>query len=420
MKSNFFLDTRGSLATLVALMAPVLLGFGALAVDIGSWHLTKRAMQTAADTAAISASEVLADGGTAAEAEAAGKQSAAANHYGEADGNTITISADTGSERATATISRPADLFLSRIIMGDEEHKIEATATAGPQESAPVCLLGLQGFDTGITENGGSATTDIWGTNCAIQANSSDSTALSTNGKNALIQGASVCANYSAPPTGNDVPNSDPPAYSCPPILDPFPEQLEPEWDGQASTCPSSMAPDPTVYSTYVLIHSGCYRNNDLKYSKKLVFETGGTFYLYNSSIQITGGNVDAVGVSVTFFLYGDSTMDLSGTRDMYLTAKPITSSTFPNILIAADASNVDDMTGGQSGDSKFGGSDNAYLSGIIYLPKQDVRVGGTGNVVATNASIVGNTITVVGNGQLTITAPDDGAPKRTAVLLLN
>jgi hypothetical protein len=416
---SFIRNRRGGVATVVALMAPALMGFGALAVDLGSWHATKRSMQTAADTAAIAASWVMVDGGSSTDAIAAGKASAAANGFSEADGNVVNVVIDGSNDRATATITRDADLFLAGMFFEDDP-QIVASAVAGPQNSAPVCLLGLQGFDTGITENGGSASTDIWGTNCAIQANSSDSEALRTNGTNALIEGLSVCANYAEPPTGNDIPNSVPAAHSCSPILDPFPTQLAPEWNGTAASCPTSMAPTPTETSSQVTLHGGCYINDDKNIPKNLIFETGGTFFLHNSSLKLTGGNNNATGVNITIFLYGNSTIDLSGSKTLNLKAKPTTSTSYPNILIAADASNTTDMRGGSSADSSFGGSSDSELRGIIYLPKQDLRVHGTASLVATDSSIVANTITVVGNGQLTITAPANGSPTRTAVMLLN
>src|SRR5271155_4816837 len=48
-------DDRGVTAMLVAITLPVLLLFGALAIDTGAWFTTKRQIQSAADAAALSA-----------------------------------------------------------------------------------------------------------------------------------------------------------------------------------------------------------------------------------------------------------------------------------------------------------------------------------------------------------------------------
>ena len=46
--------STGAVAVLTAIMIPVLLGFVSLGTEVGHWYLTMRAMQGAADAAAIS------------------------------------------------------------------------------------------------------------------------------------------------------------------------------------------------------------------------------------------------------------------------------------------------------------------------------------------------------------------------------
>src|SRR3546814_13161443 len=48
-------DQRGAIAVITALALPVLLGFAALGVDVAGWYAQARAIQTAADAAALSA-----------------------------------------------------------------------------------------------------------------------------------------------------------------------------------------------------------------------------------------------------------------------------------------------------------------------------------------------------------------------------
>src|SRR3546814_12559781 len=47
-------DQRGAIAVITALALPVLLGFAALGVDVAGWYAQARAIQTAADAAALS------------------------------------------------------------------------------------------------------------------------------------------------------------------------------------------------------------------------------------------------------------------------------------------------------------------------------------------------------------------------------
>src|ERR1700730_8269424 len=52
---DFRNDQRGTIAVMAGLSATVLVGFGALAIDVGSWQGAQRAVQGAVDAAAYSA-----------------------------------------------------------------------------------------------------------------------------------------------------------------------------------------------------------------------------------------------------------------------------------------------------------------------------------------------------------------------------
>src|SRR5580704_3614821 len=52
---DFRNDERGAIAIMAGLSAAVLVGFAALAIDVGSWRAAQRSMQGAADAAAYSA-----------------------------------------------------------------------------------------------------------------------------------------------------------------------------------------------------------------------------------------------------------------------------------------------------------------------------------------------------------------------------
>lgn len=61
-KGRFFASEKGSVMILVALMMTVLLGFGALAIDVGDLYFTRRQMVTAADAGALAGARELAVG----------------------------------------------------------------------------------------------------------------------------------------------------------------------------------------------------------------------------------------------------------------------------------------------------------------------------------------------------------------------
>jgi len=113
----FAADRRGTTMILVALCLPVLVGAMGLSAEVSYWYLRQRAMQNAADAAAIAAAT---NGGTSYISEA----KAVAAQYGFQDGNgNIVVSV---SKTATAagctsncysvTISDDVPLFLSQAV----------------------------------------------------------------------------------------------------------------------------------------------------------------------------------------------------------------------------------------------------------------------------------------------------------------
>jgi uncharacterized membrane protein len=73
---TFARDARGSTAILAALTAVAAIGFGALAIDTGSFFYERRKLQTASDLAAIAAA------GDLQQARAAALATLALNGYG--------------------------------------------------------------------------------------------------------------------------------------------------------------------------------------------------------------------------------------------------------------------------------------------------------------------------------------------------
>ena len=69
-RPTFGRDERGAVAVIAAASGAVLLGFGALAVDMGSIYLQSRKLQGMADLAAIAAARDLANAQAAAQATA--------------------------------------------------------------------------------------------------------------------------------------------------------------------------------------------------------------------------------------------------------------------------------------------------------------------------------------------------------------
>jgi hypothetical protein len=182
-------DQDGNIVVISAFMIPVLLGAFGLGFEGAHWYQARRAMQNAADSAALAASM---NGGTNYDAEA----KAVTAQYGYADGvndvvvtvsNTATCPAG-GADCYSVNISKPIPLYLMPLVGYQGDATVDgsraklitalaiATASSDPRE---YCILALasSGTTTGIRTNG-SPNADLQ--HCNVMSN----TASDCNGHN--------------------------------------------------------------------------------------------------------------------------------------------------------------------------------------------------------------------------------------------
>lgn len=137
-------DRRGNVLVMTALALPVLVGMTGLALEGANWYQVKRAMQNAADTAAVAAAT---NGGSSYLAEA----QAVASQYGFTNGADHTdVSASNraacpagGSDCYSVTISRKIPLIFARII-GFTGNTAAGEASAVSLSSMAVAKQGRQ------------------------------------------------------------------------------------------------------------------------------------------------------------------------------------------------------------------------------------------------------------------------------------
>ena len=159
---NFAKDERGAVAIIAGLALTVLIGIVGLAVDVGMWYRTNRALQNAADAAAIAAPQ---NGTGSYQSEA----KAVAAQYGFVDGTSgITVTAlnnqtcPSGSTDCyKVTIAQAsAPLFFSAVL-GISAPALSGAAMATGGTTHNYCLLTLAGLsghssNTGIQADGSS------------------------------------------------------------------------------------------------------------------------------------------------------------------------------------------------------------------------------------------------------------------------
>src|ERR1035437_6959712 len=157
-------DQRGTIAVMMAFLLPILVGGLGLGFEVSNWYLQTRAMQNAADSAAIAAAT---NGGSNYDVEA----KAVAAQYGFVDGtNNVTVSASNtatcpagGNTCYSVTITGLDALYLSQVVgfngdttvNGPKQPTLSSTAIAAQAiVQWPLCLLALNTTGTALRTNG--------------------------------------------------------------------------------------------------------------------------------------------------------------------------------------------------------------------------------------------------------------------------
>ncbi|MEE8168957.1 MAG: TadE/TadG family type IV pilus assembly protein [Phycisphaerae bacterium] len=191
----FARDTSGAIAIMVVLLVPVLFGFLGIAVDVGLWYAQKRALQTAADAAAISGAVELANNNTDAGAETAAVNDATRNGFDPADGSLITVNIPpaTGPNAGNAgsvevIITRPMQLLFSQVfhfIRGEQfatTAQVRAVANTVVQDE--FCMVALDPTAQRAIDVSGQAEVEL--DNCGLGVNSNADNAVNVVGNGSI------------------------------------------------------------------------------------------------------------------------------------------------------------------------------------------------------------------------------------------
>ena len=222
----------GQVLPLVAACIVVLLGFTALAVDLGMAWTIKRHMQTAADAAAVAAATALYNGGTYTSATTAAQDSATLNGFTNGSDNvTVTAAEPTTSPYNTISyvqvnVAQSVPTYFLRAL-GYSALNIGAQAIAGT-ESGGACVYALdpsRASAIGVTGN------FSVNASCGVLDDSSSASAFTATG-NGNFTATSIGVVGSSPgysdtgnvtlsptPVTNIVPGGDPLSYIAAPSV---------------------------------------------------------------------------------------------------------------------------------------------------------------------------------------------------------
>jgi Flp pilus assembly protein TadG len=392
-------DQRGNTVVPMAIAMPVLIGMMGLAGESSYWYLHQRAMQNAADAAAIAAAM---NGGPsyAAEAEAVAAQ------YGFSGGNVkITVTNPTTATNCTGqcysvTITDAVPLYISEVIgykgtttinNNQPATQLAATSIAKTAVDYPYCILALGGSGAqGITSNG-AAKANLQG--CTVMSNTSASCSHNLNASIGDAHGTNSGCGITQ--------HSNVPAVS-----DPYAKLASQIPQNTCATYPQEpqKKKDPPLPASNQL--NGLYNWNGNEIMCGDVQLTGNTTISGNAVLVIENGRLDLngftlTGASLTIVFSGANNaiyqhiITGSGTLDV---AAP-TSGAWSGIAIYQDPALTTNV------DMSYAGNTPTWnLTGLVYLPHASVTFSGTVNKSSNGATCFGlvvDNITISGTGNL-------------------
>lgn len=388
---------RGAAMPLIGVSLPVILGAGAIAVDIARLASTRGELQAAADVAARVAAWEIPDLDAAEETAIsyAEENMPVGLHgsvlqqddvtFGDWDPDNRTFTVDNASPNAVRVVTRRAEVNNNAValifapVFGDRLGDVSTEAIGALLANHQACVLALSPSGTGITISGN---VSITAKQCGFAANSTDPDAtVVTNGSAAS---AELLTLYSAGGIDDQqgiITTTEPMVVGTGrPLQNPYAERDDDIADEIAGASDSSTKNVNSTPSNNVTLEPGRYPNGyDFKGDVQL--EPG--VYVMSGDVKI-GSQANVTGDDVTIIM-DDSDINVSGGPNVDLTA-PSSGATSGMVLARQGASSSSDLAG----------NTDLVFDGAIYMPDTDLNFRGTSGSTGC-LQIVTNTVEFAG-----------------------
>jgi Flp pilus assembly protein TadG len=398
---------HGQTTTLMALIMGIfMLGFLALALDVGYLFREKRKAQAAADAAALAAAEELSSGNFSNEQTVANAMAKLNGFDPNASSNpaTVTVGTPTTGNYANSTstyveadVTKPIPtFFLNFFRRASSPITVSARAVAGGGQVSPtcICLEGQSGNDLSVTNSGAIQAADC---GITVDSNGGNAVAVSQSGSiNALSLGTISSTWYNSSNINNGgsissttrvVPGI---ATQCKPTITPpaLPNGT-PCYDNpiQGWTAANNYTGAYTLPLTGETSVNGvvCFNSLDTSQSSSVTFSPGYTYYIKGNFT--TGGGAPLTATNGTFYVGGN--VNIANGVTARLSAPTAGTNQEPQTLFYAMGSSVN-----------IAGGSNSSFSGLVYAPNAAVTLNnGTGTTL--NMDFVAQTLTMTGSAKL-------------------
>ncbi len=394
---DFFRCERGNALILATAVIPMLVGAGAVGIDVAGWALAKRQLQRSADSAALAGAIALQWPRPAKEAAERDLQLNNQVPFSSTPviENAPTVGPYKGQMKAVRVQlqTAPRLTFVSYFMPGTTAINAEATAAVVPDPR--FCMVALENSMTtpGVTFDGSTAMS----LDCGVGANSQASPAIDAQGASS-VNATTVAAIGSVPRTANYSSGTEVLSYQ-PPIVDPYAGL--PAASSYATKCTGATAlvVDGNKKAN---VKPGCFAGMTLKVEVNF---GPGTYVINDASMVVESGAI-LTGENVTFILTGSDptkigTVTINGGANLSLSPNS-SNKELLGILFYQDSR-------APSGLNSFSGNSTSKLSGSLYFPKQTVKFTGNSGMNTNCLRIVARTLAFTGNGS--VTSNCSGAP---------
>jgi hypothetical protein len=400
---RFARDTGGGVMIWTGIGMPVVLGVSGLGLDSAMWYLERRVMQSAVDTAAISAALTKAGGGDQSEINAAVTKALADNKFTVKADDTVAVNIpptsgpNTGNDTAVEiVIRRKADVFLSHLIRNTPVH-IRTRAVAGAVPVGRHCIVALDEDADSAVLFTGTADANIA---CGVASNSKSSRAIHVGGKAVLkADPAQAYGDIYVEGTAT-LETIHPPQPRSPRVPDPFGTEGRDIQMPLTGVC--DPAPDLSGSSGTINLVPGHYCG-DLLIENKTVNLAPGTYIIEDGDLRVKAGSV-VTGDGVTFVFKGSNPsqvgiFEITSNSEFNVTAP--TSGDYAGIVIYTDqTANSNDGSGNPFTNYLYGGA-SMGMKGAIYSPSRKVEFTGGSGTSSECLYLIARLVTVTGNATI-------------------
>jgi Putative Flp pilus-assembly TadE/G-like len=376
----------GQILVLASMSMIALIGFAALAVDIGYMYSTRRTMQTAADAAAIAAANAL-QGTNSGSYQTAATDVATLNGFTNGqNGVTVTVGTPTSgpysgnANYVEVDVNQAVPTFFLRVI-GYNTLNVSARAVSGTVNGQG-CIYALDPSQSGTIALTGNFTVNA---SCGIIDNSNSSSALTATGNGTIAATyTGVAGNYTKSgnvtmtptPHINIAPSSDPLAYVPAPTFSSNFNQLSNTYTGQYSVGGNNqvVTVPPQIYSQGVSITGN---------SAVVTFSAGN----YGNGISISG-NVSSATFNPGTYQNGGSGNSISISGNATTTFNASGTYTFGGTVSITGNNKVTLSPG-----TYYGGISITGNANVTFNPGTYILAGG-GLSVTGNSTLTGTGVT--------------------------